>query len=129
NLVLFHHAAFAFALATGIGNYASLTMASWAWPGNAEHCLLIADLSATGARLTCGWSLGSRRTCAVALLTRFIPAYLGLSLLAESSFLKSQGDVGTCVTTALHAGASSATAAYIHAKEIAEQVAKNVADI
>src|SRR4051794_18575753 len=51
--VLFHHAALAFAFAARIRNHASLAMAGWAWPGNAEHGLLIADLAAAGA---CGTS-------------------------------------------------------------------------
>src|SRR5579864_233416 len=57
NHVLFHHAAFAFALAARIRNYPSVSMARRAWPGNAEHGLLIAHLPATGACLARGWPL------------------------------------------------------------------------
>src|SRR3954467_7171434 len=129
NQVFFHHAALAFALAARIGNNASLPMAGWAWPGNAEHGLLIPDLAAAGACLACGWPLRSRRAGAVALLACFIPAYFGLSLFAESGFLKGKRDIRARVSAALHAVTSSAAATHIHAKEIAEDVAKNIADV
>src|SRR5436305_7294292 len=108
--VLFHHAAFTLAFAAGIGNYAPMSVAGWAWPGNAEHGLLIADLALAGACLARGWPLRSSRSSAVALLTRFIAAYLGLCLLAEGSFLKGQRYIRARVATALHTGASSLAA-------------------
>src|ERR1041385_3279224 len=77
--VLFHRAALAFALAARVGNYASLAVARWTWPGNAEHGLLIADLPAAGAGLTCSRAFRSRRARAAALLTCFIAAYFDLA--------------------------------------------------
>src|ERR1041385_1061787 len=60
--VLFHRAALAFALAAWIRNHAPISIASRAWPGNAEHGLLIADLPATGARWTsAGASISEER--------------------------------------------------------------------
>src|SRR5579871_2135518 len=58
--VLFHHAAFTLAFDAWIGNDAPMSMAGWAWPGNAEHGLLIAYLAAAGACLACGWPLRTR---------------------------------------------------------------------
>src|SRR6476646_5840686 len=60
DLVLFHHAALAFAFGARIRNYASLPMTCGAWPGNAEHGLLIAHLAAAGACGTSTWPLRSR---------------------------------------------------------------------
>src|SRR5438309_388202 len=57
NQMLFHHAALAFALAARIRNYASVSVAGWARPGNAEHGLLIADLASACACLARGWPL------------------------------------------------------------------------
>src|ERR1041385_1012077 len=127
--VFFHRAALAFALAARVGNYAPLAVARWTWPGNAEHGLLITDRPAAGASLACGWALRSRGSRAAALLTCFIAAYFDLGLLAESSFFKGKGDVRASISTALHTASASATATHIHAKEIAEEIAKNIADV
>jgi hypothetical protein len=65
----------------------------------------------------------------VALLTRFIAAYLGLGLLAESCFFESKRDVRARVSASLDTGASSAATTHIHAKEVAEDITKNIADV
>src|SRR5436305_9950901 len=76
--VLFHHAALTLAFAAWIRNYAPVSVAGWAWPGNTEHGLLIADLAPSRAGLVGRWRLRSSRSSTLALLTCFIAAYLGL---------------------------------------------------
>src|SRR5258707_3558689 len=49
NNVFFHHAAFTLALAAGIGNHPPLALAGWASPRDAEHRLLVSDLTTSCA--------------------------------------------------------------------------------
>ena len=62
------------------------------------------------------------------MLTGFIAPYLDLCLFAEGGFLKGKRDIGTSISAALYPGASAA-AANIDAKEVAEDVAENIADV
>src|SRR5712671_2943346 len=64
NNVFFHQAAFALALAAGIGNYPPLALAGRAGPRDAEHRLLISYLAAAGACWTRAGTFRSRRPAA-----------------------------------------------------------------
>src|SRR5712672_349232 len=129
NNVFFHQAAFALALAAGIGNYPPLALAGRAGPRDAEHRLLIAHLAAAGACWACAGTFRSRRPAAFALLAGFITADLDLRLLAERGFFKGERNIRASVTAALHTGTATTATAHIHTEEVAEDVAENVADI
>src|SRR5712672_1675948 len=60
NHVLFHHAAFALALAAWIGNHPPQPLAGWARPRDAEHGLLVPHLAATGTRGARAGTFGPR---------------------------------------------------------------------
>src|ERR1043166_6173743 len=126
--MFFHHAAFAFAFATRVGNHAPHALAGGTRSGNAEHCLLISHLAAACACLAGSRPFAAPRSRALALLTSFITADLNLGLLAESRFFERQRNIGPRVTAALHP-AAAATAANIHAEKVAEDIAENVADV
>src|SRR5580765_2753387 len=129
NLVLLHHAAFAFALAARIGNHASHTLAGGARSGNTEHCLLVSHLAAACAGLARGRSFAAAGSRAFALLAGLITADLDLGLLAEGRFFERQRNISPRVTAALHPATSSAPGPNVHAEEVAEDVAENVADV
>src|SRR5262249_35026576 len=95
--------------------------------GDRENALLIADLSVPTTGRACRRPPAAGRAAAVTLLAWLIPTHLHLRLFAESRFFKGQGQVGARVAPAL--SAATAPSAHVHAEQVAEDIAKDVAEI
>src|SRR5215470_15402148 len=122
-----HLPAFAFAFRARIGDHAPHSAAIRTGARHAEEALLITDLPAPAAGGTSHRTFARSRARSVALLATFIAPDSDFGLFAESCFFKSQIQVRTRVSALLCPVATART--HVDAKEIADKVAKDVAEI
>src|SRR5215472_6522900 len=124
---LAHHPGFSAALAARIGDYMACPLAGGTGSCDRENALLIPDLSVTAASRACRRPPAAGRATAVTLLARLVTTHLDLCLLAEGRFFKGQRQIRARVTATL--GTTTAPSTHIHAEEVAEDIAKDVAEI